>query len=87
MLMSEEKLLEMIAGTDLPAHQVTWNELLREYITQLATVSKKLNRDEMAGLTAIGAILYQRGVAEFRSGIDEEALFAALKKRQAEEGK
>lgn len=34
----------------------------------------------------IGAALYQNSVKEFRAGIDENALFAALQKRQDEEG-
>lgn len=85
--MTEEQILKMIANSELPPYQGTWSDLIREYVIALAAVSKKINRDELAALAAIGAILYQKGVAEFRSGIDEEALFAALKKRQAEEGK
>jgi hypothetical protein len=37
-------------------------------------------------LTSIGVALYQKGFKEFRAGIDEKTLFAALQKRRDEAG-
>jgi hypothetical protein len=80
--MTEEQILKMIANPDLPPYQGTWADLVREYVIALAGISKKINREDMAALVAFGAVVYQRGLADFRSGIDEEALFKALQEKK-----
>jgi len=81
--MTEEQILQMIANPELPPYKGTWSDLIREYVIALSGISKKINREDMAALVAFGAVIYQRGLADFRSGIDEEALFKALQERKA----
>jgi hypothetical protein len=54
---------------------------------QLAAISHKLNRDDLAQMMVVGVALYQQGLKEFRAVIDEQTLFAALPKKWMRAGR
>jgi hypothetical protein len=84
--MTEQNILELIAREGLPELDLNWDELTQLFAHQLAAISHKLNRDDLAEMILVGAALYQKGRQEFRAGIDEKALFAALQKRRDGDG-
>lgn len=85
MKMTEEQIISLITKDDLVDVNLTMAALTRLFVRELAAISHKINRDELAAMVIIGAGLYQSGAKEFRAGIDEKALFAAMQKRQDKE--
>lgn len=86
MKMTEQTILDLITREEQQELDLSYNQLTQLFAHELAAVSHKLNQDDLAALVAIGVALYQKGFKEFRAGIDEKALFAALQKRRDEGG-
>lgn len=86
MRISEQRVLKVIADQDPTAMDFSWSELMEPYAHELAAISHKINRDELATLVVVGVALYQKGLKEFRVGINEKTLFAVLQKRTDEGG-
>lgn len=84
MRMTEQQILDLIVREGQPEleWELNYNELTQLFAHELAAISAKLNRDDLAQMMLVGGALYQKGCKEFRAGIDEKALFAALQKRQ-----
>jgi hypothetical protein len=85
--MTEQNILDLIAREGQPELDLNWDELTPLLVArQLAAISHKLNRDDLAEMMQIGVALRQKGRQEFRAEIDEKALFAAPQKRRNEGG-
>lgn len=84
--MTEQNILDLITREGQPELDLNWDELTQRFAHQLAAISDKLDRDDLAEMMQIGAALYQKGRQEFRAEIDEKILFAALPKKWVEGG-
>ena len=84
--MTEQKILDLITREGQPELDLNWDELTQRVAHQLAAISHKLNRDDLAEMMLVGVALHQKGRQEFRAEIDEKALFAALPKKWVEGG-
>ena len=82
MNMTEQRLLELITQEGRPALELNYNELTQLYAHHLAAISKKINRDELAEMVMIGVALYQKGLKEFKAGINEKVLFDQLQEKR-----
>lgn len=86
MKMTEDGIFSVIAQEDVVDIELSIPALTRLFVRELAVISPKINRDELAAMLIVGAALYQKGAREFRDGIDEKVLFEALQKRRDGEG-
>jgi len=76
-------ILEMITREGQPDMELDYSKLTQIYAHQVAAISHKINRDELAILIAVGVGIYQRGLKEFQSGAGAEDLFKAVQQQAA----
>lgn len=64
---TKQELLDLITQEDHPDMNLDWNTLTQLYTHQLASISSKLNQQELASMVTLGIALYQKGYKEFEA--------------------
>jgi hypothetical protein len=82
---SAQSILGLITREGQPDMALDCGKLTQVYAHQIAAISHKINRDELAILIAVGVGIYQRGLKEFQAGADAEDLFNAVQQQAAQQ--
>lgn len=68
MKMTEQQIVDLITQSQPMEFAGTITDLVGRYIHHLASISHKLDSDEMAHMIVIATVLYQMGYKEFTEG-------------------